>query len=53
MKVELELSGTELVLIYLMTGNEQAGKIVCDAAREYAKTQPKKARRRRVQSSTK
>jgi hypothetical protein len=45
MKVTLELKGTELVLLYLMTGNEEAGRIVCDAAREYSKNQPKKVRK--------
>jgi hypothetical protein len=33
MKVTLELTGTELVLLYLMTGNEVAGEIVRTAAR--------------------
>lgn len=29
----------------LDTGNEEAGRIVCDAAREYSKNQPKKVRK--------
>jgi hypothetical protein len=52
MKVTLELKGTELVLLYLMTGNEEAGRIVCDAAREYSKNQPKKVRSRAYRGRT-
>jgi hypothetical protein len=40
MKVTLEISGAELVLLYLATGNEDAGRIVSDAAREYARMNP-------------
>ncbi len=37
MKVTLEINGPELVLLYLATGNEDAGRIVLAAAREYAR----------------
>jgi hypothetical protein len=36
MKVELDVTGSELVLLYLAKGNEDAGRIVLAAAREYA-----------------
>jgi hypothetical protein len=40
MKVALDLNDPELVLLYLATGNEDAGRIVCAAAREYARIHP-------------
>ena len=48
MKVELEVTGRDLILLYLATGNEDAGRIVLAAAREAAKLEPKRARRKRV-----
>lgn len=40
MKVELEITGSQLVLLYLATGNEDAGRIVTAMARQYAKENP-------------
>lgn len=40
MTVTLEITGPELVLLYLSTGNEDAGRIVRHAAREYARIHP-------------
>lgn len=40
MKIELEISGKELVLLYLATGNEDAGRILRAAAIEEAKSHP-------------
>ena len=47
MKVELEVSGRDLVLLYLMTGNEDAGRIVTNAAKLYAREHPPEPRRKR------
>lgn len=46
MKVTLELTGSELVLVYLITGNEDAGRIVTTAAREYARLHPPQRKKR-------
>ena len=53
MKVTLEITGVELVLLYLATGNEDAGRIVTIAAREYAKLHPpeRRVRKKRKQST--
>jgi hypothetical protein len=54
MKVLLEISGKELVLLYIATGNEDAGKILHEAAeaeREFNGDPPRKHRGRRPKSS--
>ena len=50
MKVTLNLTGPELVLLYLAYGNEEAGKLVLEASRrEQAATQGgKNGRRKRI-----
>lgn len=51
MKVTLNLTGPELVLLYLAYGNEEAGKLVLEASRrEQAATQggKKNGRRKRI-----
>ena len=48
MQVTLEITGKELTLLYLATGNEDAGRLVRDAAREAAKVEPKKVRKTRA-----
>jgi hypothetical protein len=47
MKVEIEITGSELTLLYLVTGNENAGRIVVRAAQEVGKLEPKKLRKPR------
>lgn len=51
MKVSLEITGPQLVLLYLATGNEDAGSIVLAAAREYAKLHPPERKRRKLRPS--
>jgi hypothetical protein len=46
MKVEIEMTGSELVLLYLATGNEDAGRIVLTAAKEYAHLHPPQRKKR-------
>ena len=41
MQVTLDLSTSELTLLYLMTGNEQAGRIVREIATQPAADNPK------------
>ena len=42
MKASLEVTGTELMLLYLMTGNKDAGHIVLTTAGEYARAHRQK-----------
>ena len=44
----LRMTGRDLVLLYLATGNEDAGRIVREAARAAAKLEPRKVRRKRL-----
>jgi hypothetical protein len=47
------MTGRDLVLLYLATGNEDAGRIVREAARAAAKLEPKKVRRKRLKNAKK
>lgn len=40
MKLTLDLTGTELALLYIMTGNKDAGEILKEANAEYRKHNP-------------
>jgi hypothetical protein len=50
MKVELEITMTELALLYISTGNEDAGRIVREAARKEAERNPQPSKRKRLSS---
>lgn len=40
MKLELDVTGKELVLLYIITGNEDAGRILLEAIREDNRLNP-------------
>lgn len=51
MKITLEITGPELTMLYLSTGNADAGRIVTEASRRDAQAQPKKPRKPREAAS--
>lgn len=53
MKVTLNLTGFELVLLYPATGNEDAGRILRHCAREYARLNPEPKKKRGRPSGSK
>ena len=51
MELTLQVSGSELMLLYLATGNADAGRIVMEASKRDAQAQPKKPRKPRKAAS--